>query len=709
MFFKKEKSFFQRGDFLYTLTIKDMSIGVDFEAGVIDRLMLGGEDRIADRVPLFTVRLRNRAGEKIYLDPSMAQACCVDADGALYSDFQSASDAEAVKDVAVRVLLAEEAGEAAWHISVSVGSADLLCEWVDFVRLSLPCPIENDVRGGEILLPYNEGVLVRALEENEAAASRHKEPEYPSMGIYSMFPHMMSSQMLAYLWGNICFYYGVHDPSRAPKGIDYLPEGNGVILRMRLFCGVDFGEAFVPDYPIVWAVLSGGWEAAAERYRTWIEKNLPPRTAKIAENKKLPAWYEDSPLVVAYAVRGWYDTDEMSLNALYPYTNALPLLNQIKARTGARIMALLMHWEGTAPWAPPYVWPPYGDGENFSDFMHTLHQNGDLLGVYCSGFGYTLQSKLVKEYNREEELVQKGYLAGMCADFGDEVAISKICTAQRRGYDICAASPVGRELLDRAYRPLLESGVDYAQILDQNHGGAQYFCYSSKHGHPPAPGAWMTSQMQDMLSGWNDLAPEMLFGCESAAAEPFIGNLQFSDNRFELNYRNGRAVPLYSYLYHEYLRNFMGNQVACPIDAESLAYRVAYSFAAGDSMSLVLAPNGQILSRWGTRDFSDAVNGEKILTLVSNLTAFYNAYAKPYLWAGRMITPPAMDCESIVLGYLNSDKTLSVPALHCTAWQAPNGDRACILVNPNERDVECKLAGETIIVPALNATIRNLA
>ena len=74
-----------------------------------------------------------------------------------------------------------------------------------------------------------------------------------------------------------------------------------------------------------------------------------------------------------------------------------------------------------------------------------------------------------------------------------------------------------------------------------------------------------------------------------------------------------------------------------------------------------------------------------------------------------MITPPAMDCESIVLGYLNSDKTLSVPALHCTAWQAPNGDRACILVNPNERDVECKLAGETIIVPALNAMIRNLA
>ena len=33
------------------------------------------------------------------------------------------------------------------------------------------------------------------------------------------------------------------------------------------------------------------------------------------------------------------------------------------------------------------------------------------------------------------------------------------------------------ELLDEAYAPLFEeSGLDYVQILDQNHGGGQYFC-----------------------------------------------------------------------------------------------------------------------------------------------------------------------------------------------------------------------------------------
>ena len=46
----------------------------------------------------------------------------------------------------------------------------------------------------------------------------------------------------------------------------------------------------------------------------------------------------------------------------------------------------------------------------------------------------------------------------------------------------------------------------------------------------------------------------MLLGCESAAAEPFIGGLLMSDNRYELNYPFGTVVPTYAYIYHEYVR-----------------------------------------------------------------------------------------------------------------------------------------------------------
>jgi hypothetical protein len=79
----------------------------------------------------------------------------------------------------------------------------------------------------------------------------HNEPEYPSMGSYSIFPNMLSSQMIAYLWNDIGLYIGAHDERRGVKEIDFLTQNGGVTLRMRLFCGVDFGEKFETEYPIV--------------------------------------------------------------------------------------------------------------------------------------------------------------------------------------------------------------------------------------------------------------------------------------------------------------------------------------------------------------------------------------------------------------------------------------------------------------------------
>ena len=59
-------------------------------------------------------------------------------------------------------------------------------------------------------------------------------------------------------------------------------------------------------------------------------------------------------------------------------------------------------------------------------------------------------------------------------------------------------------------------GVYYDQIAAYT----GYPCYSRDHGHPPVPGAWMTENMQNLLGEWNRKAGKILFGCESAAAEP---------------------------------------------------------------------------------------------------------------------------------------------------------------------------------------------
>jgi hypothetical protein len=296
----------------------------------------------------------------------------------------------------------------------------------------------------------------------------------------------------------------------------------------------------------------------------------------------------------------------------------------------------------------------------------------------------------------------------MCTGYDQKVAISNICTGQRKGYDICPASTRGAEILEEAYRPLFESGIDYAQILDQNHGGGQYFCHSRRHGHPAAPGAWMTRNMQKMLGKWNQMAPQMLFGCESAAAEPFIGNICFSDNRFELNYRIGVPVPLYSFLYHEYLRNFMGNQVCAPFHnaPKALNMRLSYSFAAGDSMTLIMGQDGEFLSAWGQRDFSNLPCREDVLCLIRNLTTFYRTEGKKYLLAGRMCVSEEIACEEISYP-MDDGTTLTVPAVFSNVWEA-DGERARILVNHTERDVTCVCQNEVVTVPAFSAVLQKL-
>jgi hypothetical protein len=315
----------------------------------------------------------------------------------------------------------------------------------------------------------------------------------------------------------------------------------------------------------------------------------------------------------------------------------------------------------------------------------------------------------VEAYNCREDYEARDLRRGMCAGYDGQVAISKICTAQRRGYDICPASPVGRALLDEAYAPLFESDLDYVQILDQNHGGGQYFCHSGEHGHPQAPGAWMTASMQSLLHDWHTQSAPALLGCESASAEPFIGDLQFSDNRFELNYMIGRPVPLYAYLYHEYVRNFMGNQVCCNLceGGDTLCYRLAYAFSIGDAMTLVLNPNGGILSNWGTRNFTDLPDEDTVLTLIANLTRFYREEAKPYLHAGRMTAAPRVVCDEIVyhIDTVTGRKALPLPAVLSSAWARPEGGRALVLVNPAKTDAVCRVEEVTVTVPALGAKL----
>ena len=677
---------------------------VDPVHGCITSLTVGTIPLIAAESPLFTFCVRTPDAQTEEFS-SMQGALCdaKTADNALVLSYNGFGGAAVGMTVTLALAVVGDALES--RISVHNEGGNMV-EWVGVLPLILPkLKGEGGALDAEILYPFNEGAIVDSMAMRESSWLTDHNPQYPSMGCYPVFPNMVFAQMMAYLYdgdhGREALYFGAHDSVRGVKVVDFVSaaDGEGVEMRFRYYCGVDYGADYEAGFPLVIKVVTGGWEAAAEVYRTWFDENLPKRLTKIADNDNLPDWYADNPFVISYPVRGIHDMDiPMNPNALYPYTNGLPLIDEIAEKTDARLLVLLMHWEGTAPWAPPYVWPPFGDPDNFDEYLEALHARGHMLGVYCSGFGYTINSNLI-DYNCAETYEKEGLEAAMCAAPNGEVWISKICTGQRSGYDICPASELGKSILADAYLPLLTSKVDYAQILDQNHGGGQYFCYSKDHGHAPAPGPWMTENMQNVLGEWNDAAGKTLLGCESAAAEPFIGNLLFSDNRFELCYFIGRPVPLYAYLYHEYVRNFMGNQVCCPIPTgmDTLRYRMGYSFSIGDCMTVVLCPDGTLMQNWGTRDFEHAPDKEKALAFVGAMTKFYREEAKPYLYNGRMTRGLPVECGTAPFGH-------NLPEILSSAWEA-DGKRVQILINAFDEEKTCRVGGKEMVLAPNSATM----
>ena len=655
-----------------------MSLDIKVEGAYLTSLSEDGRQFCSAPSPLFRLRLISPDGQKTELNAADAGRIEDYGDVFVFSGFSA--------DITVKVKIVK--GDDIRFFSEIENNSGCAVEWIILLPLHIPALCgDGGEDGSSLLLPYNEGVIVHTLKK-----VYDMPPEYPSYGNYMMFPNMMFAQTASYQYGGAEPGYltvSAYDPARGPKEITV----RGGELIFKLYCGGEPGQNVSTLYPLVISSGKGGWEAASSAYRDFFESNLPPCAVKVKENDSLPQWYTDNTVVLAYPVRGIHDMDKMEPNALFPYVRALPLIDDIAARSGMRPLALLMHWEGTAPWAPPYVWPPYGGVDAFNEFRDELHRRGYMLGVYCSGFGFTEHSNLVETYDNSQRIKDENLLDIMCAAPDGRISKSRICPGQRSGYDVCPACERGKEILSEAYTPLFGCGADYAQILDQNHGGGQYLCYSKKHGHPPVPGAWMTGKMQEMLSEWKKRSPGMILGCESATAEPFIGMLPMSDDRYELSSIMGRPVPLYAFLFHEYIRNFMGNQVSDPLprDTDALLYRLAYSFAAGDVPTLVLTPEGNISPSWGTRDFSVMPDKETVLKFLKTLSDARNSGLSDFLNYGRMIPSPTLKCGLAPFGN-------SLPALVSVSWEYQS-KKIMIVINPFEQTVSAACGGRDISVP----------
>ena len=353
-----------------TLNLKRINLDFD-EAGNVVLLQCAGIEFAAVEPAggsgLFVVQLRDFIGNPIRLDRSDFSDVTLhrSQDGFEIEYF----NCRRLRDTAVKVWAVQKETEIRWRIQVSTENPACRCEWTDFPRLRLRRSTEE-----RFLLPFAEGTLIDHLDWREKAANFKCEySQYPLSGCNGFYPGPAAMQFAACFQGETGLYIGCADSAHAPKTLDIQCEGDEA---RRLMVQNFTGGAPGPEFEIVTAAFAGNWQDAAEIYRAWMLRHDPLLPEKIG--KRIPGWLKESPVVIAFPVRGHgLDSSEMAPNEYFPYRKALPFLDRLRERWNGPLLALLMHWEGTAPWAPPYIWPPYGGEEALGEFTDAMHKAGD--------------------------------------------------------------------------------------------------------------------------------------------------------------------------------------------------------------------------------------------------------------------------------------------------------------------------------------------
>ena len=556
-------------------------------------------------------------------------------------------------------------------------------------KLRYPClEIKDDLVGnggsGRLFLPYCEGFLCEKLAEEGKADPK-------------LYPGLINMQFLSYYDENGGIYYACEDEACTPKEIDCKPADGGIELVMDSFIAVAPGEKYENDNYSVLKEFAGDWRDACELYREFTENSGFSLPKKLKDETDLPKGCDDTPLFVIYPVRSIVGVDYFGANEYFPYINGKKYIDDLKSEIGSSVMALLINWEGSAPWCPPFIWPPYGGEKALSEFVSAMHGGGDYVGLYASGINWTDQSKFCPEYNMKDYRLENGIDDILCRKPDGSLDEETCVRSVREGYHMCPACEETKNITYGQTDRIAECGIDYLQYFDQNCGGAPDPCYSGKHGHKPVHGEWSNTEMKKIFSGivkrMKDCGSNCLIGAESSPSDCFIGELRTNDLRFEwpmslapfTGFSEGKSVPAFEYVFHEYSMNFMGNQCIFNTEfpgsqnPESLNLRLAYSFAAGNMLTAVLKSGGEIHFNWGASWIEPGPSQTETKAFLKELCAMRRGAAKKFLLYGRMEKSTVKALETVTLTGKDGKK-ITYPSVFSSCWSF-EGETAVILVN----------------------------
>ncbi len=501
--------------------------------------------------------------------------------------------------------------------------------------------------------------------------------------------------------------------------------------------GIRLGFAHVGDWPapgcrtleygVRIAPYRGDWRAAAEVYRAW-SLGQPWARTPLAERTDVPAWLLDSPPHVIVRLQGVLDTGPADPVAEFlPYEKCVPLLERVAERVGSPIVAVLMAWERGGPWVYPDCFPPVGGFASMAALCRAARERGWHVGTFANGTRW-VTGHFWTGYDGGQHLAANDGMAGVCRKADGSPWEEWWDRSWRPSYACCLGARATREVAGHFVRTLVDTGLDWIQFLDQNIGCSTFPCYGNGHGHPPTPGHWMTDGMRGLLGDFSAIGEAarregrtLAFSAECPVNEVFLQHLQVCDVRVippghATAWFGGAAtwVPLYHYLYHEFvlMQGGFGNAP----EPYHLPIRTAYNLVVGEIPGAVLQGDGALLNRdtenwapWRPQTGSD----DDALAMLAAATALRRGPGRSWLTYGRMLAPAALEGVEDER-WQHGGRDHVVPAVFHEAWQAPDGRPAVVLANwttaPRRVTVhDGRLAGRCILHVAVGTEVAAVA
>jgi hypothetical protein len=579
-------------------------------------------------------------------------------------------------------------------------------EWVDFPNISVPFYTNSSYDYEKILWPLGEGVLIDSANIpnlSSKAVFMNNDILYETNSYPGIYPGLVTSQMLAYYNNKFGLYIASYDPEGGPKHIQPLMVENGVALNFVHYVGGNNNTKM--SYPVVLRSFKGDWFTAAEFYRNWAYKQ-PWCRKKIFERKDIPGWWLESPVVTSFPVRCIIDSDSALINKdYYPLPKSISLLKKISKVIDSTLVPVIYQWEKSGPWVQPDCFPPIGGEKEFIDFFNDIRGFNWHGGVYSNGTRWVVES-IQTGYDGIKKFIDSGAEQVSCF-LPDGKPWAEIWDAPwRRSFRLCVKNKRTTDILLNIEKKLIEYGMEYLQLLDQNLGGHVFHCYSRNHGHPANPGVWLIYGMKELLSCINELCidvnKKIIIATEGPPGEVFIPYYSGSAGRSNWLWWIGEAIPLFQFLYHEFIQIHHGDLWDFK-DDNALLLKIAISFIYGDNFAIMLREKGKISLGHDTSWSRKILNQDKIIKLLKNANKLRKGAAKKYLIFGKMCRPFEIEkVDSIkfsltgmpVFGNFIMDFegiSHNIPEILTSAWNSDGKTFGQVLINYTEQKKNIKL------------------